>query len=345
MQGQVKPVPTVIQTYVASRDKSGNIKPLSRAEKLCMLYTVMAQRSRGGTSILYTTEQSFHQVQSLSALYTRIFFLPEEVVGVNRDVFWAVHKVLAYGMTKPPFISVDLDAVLVTSPSASAVHLHANASPLHSEPVSWEGYKSAQDLFGEYVPFLTQSDWNHALPYNMGVCYFTGADEGEFLASYTTTAMRFMTQFSASLKNTDALPVIMDPCRAQGSNFYREMIFAEQYLLGLVAHNTDAELAPLTHFVEDPQNSDMDHAAPNPWATHLWNSKRHYAKKPEELAHFERSMADALVNTFGKDVLVHLDDPNFYRMAYDYNVPHPEIHGTFPVSRYWRPSSPSHRLL
>lgn len=191
-------------------------------------------------------------------LYDRFEFLPP-AEGIDGKVFWSYPKLVALKNAKAPCCVIDTDCVLWRK-----IPYAPDVVALHTEPLEFGtyGYNRMWDLLDRIMPDKMRGH-KMVKPYNTAVIAFN-SDEARKL--YTYTSLELMYDYTKAMSKQPEL---------QGNNTsgtkdqpIREIIFAEQLLLGILADRAGFKVETIAEY-----DAGTDHMNAAPGVMHLWNSK------------------------------------------------------------------------
>jgi len=237
---------------------------MDEVELATMLLSVLTYKANIGPMTLAVDTGGLHFACAvgLNKLYDDV--MPIEIPpGIDKFTFWAAGKLVALSRMSGHVISVDLDAVLYRKPSP-LIDLHG----LHYEPISWAtyGWNPMWETAGQ---LLGANGWQRLAPINVAVAAFYNEDLRDQYTNLAIKLMQICSRPNGGIPDSYKVSV-----GGSGSATpVAEMVFAEQYLLAVVAQSMNCSVRCIGDL-----DIGKDHMVPSKKAYHLWNSKRFYAK-------------------------------------------------------------------
>lgn len=176
--------------------------------------------------------------------------VPEDLDGIDPEMFWAAGKILAMRSMRAPCVMIDTDFIVWNKPQFGKEIIAAHREDIKPDIYPPAEYFSAK---GHIVP-----DFNwEVLPLNTAFFYVPDEDYKEF---YTSQAIAFMKS--------------AERCGER----LKYMVFAEQRMAAMCAEYTGTVVRTLMEkdFLFFPQDS----------FTHLWGAKQVMRDHPELRAQF-----------------------------------------------------------
>ena len=220
---------------------------------LTLLVCIAKFKTAGFKTKLYTNEDGFKIISKLKidVLFSEIdtHTIANSIKNIDTVKYWAVAKLVAIQNEVPPFVCIDLD-VIVWDPIKMMKLIDNNYSvmSIHPEDTSEiNSYKSQEYLYQHYPKhdWLTKLNWNETA-LNAAITVWTDA---EFKNQYIKRAFELMLDDLNTCEDNASL-----------------MIFVEQHLPTIMAHNLNKKVGFLLESPQDVTNRNI---------THLWGYKNH----------------------------------------------------------------------
>jgi hypothetical protein len=198
--------------------------------------------------------------------------------AIDPIMFWAAGKVFAWSEMNEPASSVDTDAVLW-----KPLPEEGDVLALHREDRRWAWYASNQADFAAFG--FNGPEWNWDLdPFNHGVLAIRDPRLSKMFAEAGTD---FMVRYSEACRHEDAAG------RAPPSGKHEVVLFPDQRLLVMCAHQLGVEIRPLTAL----------HPAAflllrDPVCMHLWATKTYYRYCAEARTAFCNRLINLLLTEY-----------------------------------------------
>ena len=245
---------------------------MTDSEILTMIISALMWQKLNGTIKLYTDNTGYAFIEKHGLLHLWNGGVDAELLEMNNypidpEIFWAAGKLMALEVQCTPCVMLDTDLIIMRPLYELLAQTAITA--LHPEKLEEDVYLSPA-LLKQAAGFSFPSGYNwEVLPSNTAFLYIR--DES-FRNYYLQESKRFM------FYNKE-----------RPMEFVSQMVFAEQRLLSICAH--DCRLS-VDHLLADPFSSS------NETVIHLWGFKRLL----RENANLEAVYCKQLIKTIGKEL-------------------------------------------
>lgn len=231
----------------------------------CAVLSALTWRRDGSRIILCCDNPGGEYIRSagLGSVWSGICrCVPDDLDGIDPEMFWAAGKILAMKSMKAPCVMIDTDFIVWNKPAFGKEIIAA-----HREDIKPDIYPPAE-YFSAKGHILPDFNWE-VLPLNTAFFYVPEEDFKEFYTAQSIAFMRSAESCGERLKY---------------------MVFAEQRMAAMCAEFTGTEVKTLLDkdMLFFPQDS----------FTHLWGAKQAMRDHPELRAEFCGRCADRIRRDF-----------------------------------------------
>lgn len=245
-------------------------------EILIIMLSALKWRQYNGSIVLYADKISAEEYYNLGIDHIYDLGIEEKLDNIDpkidSNIFWAASKLYALRDIKGDVAMLDNDFVIWNDIRSSLQNQELVV--IHNEKINSKAYPS-REFFNFKDDYSFKKEWDFSLPaYNTAFAYFNNDDFKDY---YVTEAFKFMKE----------VKLINDR-----RSF---MVFAEQRLLSMCAHEKDISTKELSKIIELINNNQRLY-------THLWGYKNVLLKDSKERKKFCIRCIKRIIKDFPKEI-------------------------------------------